>query len=108
MALSPDNKKVILGSFDNEIYEVDLADGKINTYKGHKEGIDSLSFSPDGSKIVSGSRDKTIKEWDVKTGEDIATYEGHSDRINAVMYAGGKIIYTVNNMLLKREYHERA
>jgi len=97
MALSPDNKKVVLGSFENDIYEIDLDDGNISVYKGHKDGITSLSFSIDGRNLISASRDKTVKEWDVKTKKCIKTYEEYSNRVNAVIYGGEKIISSDNN-----------
>ncbi|KAI9594626.1 WD40-repeat-containing domain protein [Syncephalis fuscata] len=37
-----------------------------------------------GSRLFSASSDKTVKVWDVNTLENVATFTGHSNNINAI------------------------
>jgi WD40 repeat protein len=52
------------GSEDNtvKIWSVEYKK-ELNTLKGHKRGVNSVSFSSDGKYLVSGSDDGTIKLW---------------------------------------------
>ncbi len=47
------------------------------TLKGHTGFVVSVAFSPDGKTLASGSHDHTVKLWDVRTGKNIATFQGH-------------------------------
>jgi len=38
----------------------------------------SLAFSPKGDLLASGSVERVVKLWDIRTGECIATLEGHT------------------------------
>src|SRR5690349_16767684 len=39
---------------------------------------------PDGTTIVSGSQDGMVKVWDGKSGKELLTLQGHSDRVRSV------------------------
>ena len=47
----------------------------------------SVSFSPDGTTLASGSWDGVIRLWDVAMGINIATLEGHTDRVLSVSFS---------------------
>lgn len=42
----------------------------ISEYKGHKGGINSLSYDPNKKVLYSGSDDKTIRAWDVEVTQN--------------------------------------
>ena len=44
-----------------------------------------VAIAPDGKNILSSSRDKTLKVWDLESGECLATFEGHTDRVLGVV-----------------------
>ncbi|TXT57553.1 MAG: hypothetical protein BAJATHORv1_10255 [Candidatus Thorarchaeota archaeon] len=47
----------------------------------------SLAFSPRGDIVASGSVERVIKFWDIRTGDCIATLEGHSYPILALSFS---------------------
>ena len=52
-----------------------------------------MTYSPDGGQIATGSDDKTVKLWDAKTGEQLASLQGHTGEVSSVTYSpdGGQI-----------------
>ncbi len=62
VAISPDGKKIVSGSWDKAVKVWDVASGKCDaTLEGHSLCVYSVATSPDGKKIVSGSEDKAAK-----------------------------------------------
>lgn len=54
---------------------------------GHTNGIDLGLFSPSGQFVLTGSRDETAKLWQTKSGQLIASLEGHSGTIYAIDFS---------------------
>lgn len=44
---------------------------KSNTFRGHKDAVNTATFSHDGKYILSASRDNTIKLWEFPTLQEI-------------------------------------
>ncbi|RLD78839.1 MAG: hypothetical protein DRJ10_09710, partial [Bacteroidetes bacterium] len=51
---------------------------------GHSSLVNSVAFSPDGKYIATGSWDNTVKLWNSQTGQEIRTFEGHTEKVNSV------------------------
>jgi len=51
------------------------------TYEGHTKYAQAVCVSPDDQFIFSGSGDHTAKMWNASTGEEIRTFEGHTNDI---------------------------
>ena len=49
--------------------------------------VESVAYSPDGTMLASGAGDGTVKLWDMATKENIATFEGHTDRVSSVAFS---------------------
>ncbi|MEM7536309.1 MAG: serine/threonine-protein kinase [Chloroflexota bacterium] len=59
----------------------------IQTYRGHKSDILSVSWSKDGKQLASGSRDNTIRVWDVVSGELLNIFEGHTNDVFSISWS---------------------
>ena len=126
VAISPDGKTIVSGSYNNTIKIWDIQSGEcLNTLYGYSSWVQSVAISPDGKTIVSGSSDETIKIWDNQSGECLNTLEGHSGYVSSVAISpdgktivsgsgngtikiwdikSGKLIYTTYNFIKSEEY----
>ena len=66
----------------------------IETFSGHNDLINGVSFVRGTDLIVSGSADKTLKVWDINTGQCLRTLRGHQKRILSIKVSsdGSKIV----------------
>lgn len=104
MALSADGNVLMSGSDDQTIRVWDLsASGRIGngqtirilhdhygaviTLAAHLESADAQGL------LVSGSNDKTVQLWDVPSGRRLATLQGHSKWLQALVFcADGRLL----------------
>ncbi len=83
IAVTPDGKYAVSGSWDKILIRWDLAAGtSLMTYSGHTGEVSSVAVSD--TVVLSGSYDNTLKLWDLITGSLIRTIEGHTGRVQAV------------------------
>jgi WD40 repeat protein len=69
------------------VWEVD--GGTRRTYRGHSNGVSSVSFAPDSHVLVSGSADHTAKIWDVSTDQGVLVLrKPEQKRLFAVAVSG--------------------
>jgi eukaryotic-like serine/threonine-protein kinase len=88
LAVSPNDKVVALGCYDNSIRIVDIkTKNPTKILKGHTDRIYGLDFSPDGKSLVSGGYDKTVKVWDVESASLRHSLKGHNERIIDLSYS---------------------
>ena len=82
--ISADGTRIATGTVNSMIKIWDKAGKLVNTLRGHKKPIRSLSLSPDGKRLVSITgltlplTDHTVKLWDVVTGEELISFDGQS------------------------------
>ncbi len=72
MAISPDNKFIVSGSWDNSVRIWEKESGKeIQVLKGHSSKVSSVAISPDSTFIVSGGWDRSVRIWEKESGKEI-------------------------------------
>ena len=71
VAVSPDNRHVVSGSYDKTVQIWNLSTGEEeHLFPGHSEWVTTVAVSPDNRHIVSGSLDSTVRIWNLSTVEE--------------------------------------
>ncbi|MCG3149697.1 MAG: Serine/threonine-protein kinase PknD [Verrucomicrobiae bacterium] len=85
VAISPDGRWGLSGSWDNTLRLWELASGQcLRVFVGHLEEVSSVAISPDGRWGVSGSSDRVLRLWDLDSGQCLRTFEGHTEDMSSV------------------------
>lgn len=88
VAVSPDSKTLVSGSFDKTIKLWSLSNGELlHTLSEHTSRITCIAISPDGKILASGSFDQTIKLWSLLTGELLHTLACRPDRVRYIAFS---------------------
>jgi WD40 repeat protein len=69
---------------------------KDRQFKGHSDGINSISFSPYGNTIASASEDGTIKLWDIN-GTELQTFKLDTPIKSLSFSSDGKMLVSGGN-----------
>lgn len=87
IALSPDNKSMVVFSHDVSATLLDVTTGKqIHVLTGHTKSINSASFNQTGTLVVTASNDRTARIWDTQSGLLRLTLTGHTDFVNTARF----------------------
>jgi WD40 repeat protein/serine/threonine protein kinase len=84
VAVTPDGKYVVSGSWDGTVRVWDLAAAQEVRRFGHWGVVWSVAVTPDGKYVVSGSSDKTVCLWDLATGQAVRRFTGHEWGVSSV------------------------
>ena len=89
---SPDGTKLASGSLEQVIKVWDVETRRVEGTWEVPLDSDSywdipVAFSPDGTRLVSGFQDGTVRLWEVASQIEVATLEGHTDRVHSVAFS---------------------
>ncbi|KZV65142.1 hypothetical protein PENSPDRAFT_143951 [Peniophora sp. CONT] len=90
VAVSPDSRYIVSGSFDDpiQIWDAETGQSTLKPLAGHAGDINSLAFSPNSKLVVLGSSDNSIQIWDVEKGQMVGKpFVGHTGDINSVTFS---------------------
>jgi WD40 repeat protein len=95
IALSPDGRMVVTGSYDRTVIVWQLSTGRIlHLLGGHTGRVYGVDVSPDGKLVASGSGDKTVKLWKLSNGSLLRTlggwFGGHAQSVLTVAFSPNK------------------
>ena len=87
IALSPDNKYALTGSYDKTARLWDLTTGETIKIFYHTNWVESVAFSSDSRYALTGSWDMAARLWDIPTGQLLYSLTGHSSFVIAVAFS---------------------
>jgi WD40 repeat protein len=109
-AFSPDGKKIVTLSADNEVKVWESLSGKLLlNLDGNTPSLYAAGFSLDSKKIVSVFRDRfnTVTIWDANSGETLTHLRSHTEMVSGILCSpdGKKILTTPGHLTgLRKEY----
>ncbi|KAF2859584.1 hypothetical protein K470DRAFT_258761 [Piedraia hortae CBS 480.64] len=94
LALYPDNKTLLCGLGDGQIWAIDLErDVLREKFTGHTDEISLIAISPDGQNFASASSDYTIRIWGPESQTPLVL--SSEDRMEEACFsADGQMLYT--------------
>lgn len=88
LAISPDGKRLVAGSFDAVLNVWDVDRGVVErTFKPFLDPMWGLAFSPDGKMFAAGGHNRAIKVWDASTWQLLETLAGHESTIVSLAFS---------------------
>ncbi len=88
VAFHPQDHKLLVVGSDDDIVTIQNIDNQeiVQSFRGHKRRVRSVSFSPNGQVLATGSEDQTVKIWDFETGKCLQTLQGQIERIWSIAF----------------------
>ncbi|NET26755.1 serine/threonine-protein kinase [Okeania sp. SIO1I7] len=85
VAISPDGRTVVSGSWDKTIKIWDWVNGSLQaTLAAQSDKIFAVAITPDGQTVISGGADGTINIWDLVNGSLKNTLTAHSKAVYSI------------------------
>jgi hypothetical protein len=98
IALSPDDRTLLVGGHDGSVRFVDLPSGEARSFPGHESAVVAAAFSRDGRSAATGGRDNRIQTWDVRRGTVRETLTGHTAQVVGLAFSrDGRTLYSAGS-----------
>mmetsp|Transcript_10844 Transcript_10844/g.12392 ORF Transcript_10844/g.12392 Transcript_10844/m.12392 type:complete len:708 (+) Transcript_10844:280-2403(+) len=83
---APNGLSVFSCSADKTVKQWDATSDSTEPVKvlEHPDFVWSVAVSPDSQSLYSGCRDFKARKWNIETGEEVLTFEGHTDTVRWV------------------------
>jgi WD40 repeat protein len=85
LALLPDGRTLVSAAHDIRFWDV-KSPRQLSVFKLRSTGFFGCSVSPDGRRLAIGAADRRITIWDLASGQEVATLEGHEQRVDDVSF----------------------
>merc|ERR550514_2441915 len=56
------------------------------TFRGHVDSVNYVTFQPFSNNILTASGDKTVSLWDLRSGLCVQTFYGHANAVNSAIF----------------------
>jgi len=92
--MSPDGRRVIVGSDDWLARVFDVQTGKlVKELKGHKSAVYGVALLADGKRAITGGMDQSIRVWDLDSGRELPAFENVPDNVQCLTVSpNGKLV----------------
>lgn len=99
VAISPDGKTLVAGTYDGEIRMWRMRDRQLTgIIERHGSPVWTVAFSPDGKTVASGGGDNLIHLWDAETSQLHFTLAGHTSWVwEAAFSPDGKMLVSAGH-----------
>jgi len=87
LAFSPDGLRLATASADTTARLWDLDTGESAVLRGSQNKLLCVAWSPDSLRVLAGGTDRVLFVFDAHSGDLLQSHAGHSNTIQAVMYA---------------------
>jgi dipeptidyl aminopeptidase/acylaminoacyl peptidase len=88
VAISPDGRRLAVGSDDHSVCALDAPTGRmLMMAQGHRGAVTSVAVSPDGKQLATGSADNSVQVWDMPTGRALMRLQGHNKGVECVAFS---------------------
>ena len=86
---SPDSRRLISASADNNIRIWDINTGACEQIIGHGNDVEFMSVSDDLKWVIFAVADGTIRKWNVDAGRVDQLLEGHREAVCSAVFSSG-------------------
>ena len=105
MALSPDGKKLISGSYDKTVINWDLTTGKaLRTLKGHLWKVTSVCWSNDGRYMASTGNEGETIVWDAESGQTLTTITKPGNNARCASFSSDASVLAIATMMQIKDH----
>jgi len=104
VCFSPDGKCLAAGGSGGTAYVWDLATSRcIHEFQVRARpfrccSVSAIAFSADSTRLVTGDYESWVTVWDARTGQELASFEGHTGIVDTVAFSpSGRVFATGSN-----------